>query len=119
MNYENAHRAFRHFLDDPFEATLYGYQPCMLDVVSWWAYQVDMKMYKELFTVFCDLADCTIVEFPWEVFKLTLLVMFCLLLPLGGFLIMGVISYTTVYRKGVLQPRIIKQRERFNRNFGE
>ncbi len=102
-------KTFKDFIDDPREATTYGYEPCLLDCLSMWAGVFELLVFKKMWSEFKALADLSIRELPLELAKQILTFAFIVLLPFGGFFITGVLSYVLYFRPSVLRPRVAKR----------
>ena len=113
------HRTLAHFLDRPRDATYYGYQPSYLDCISFTARLMSWKNVKNIPSMFYDLLDAEVREFPLQLIMTLLSVVSLILIPLGGFFIMGSAAYFIKYRPKVLQARMkhIDDRDGFGVTF--
>ena len=102
---KNCNYTLKHFLDDPYNATVNGYQPSYMDCLSYIANLFNRGTLVALWDEFAYLKYYTVQEFPWELFKVLLVMLVVLSIPLGGFFVLGTFEYFANY-----SPKKVKER---------
>lgn len=102
----NQNRTLYDFLDDPYDAVMYGYKPCYLDCLSWVSSWLCKKSISHALSTTCDLLDCSLKEFPIELIKCLCVWLILLSIPFGGFFIIGTFSWFSLYTPKKLEVKV-------------
>jgi hypothetical protein len=97
------------FMHNPNHATLYGYNPSLIDCMSGVAGHVSFKNNKLMMGHLSCLFNSTVKGFPLELVQFVAIWSIYISIPFGGFAVLGLVS-----RFGNFTPkRIAKRREKF------
>ena len=81
------------FFDDYRDAIDYGYNPSIMDCISYMASLVTFEQNKNMLSNFIDLFDESIKDLPRELSFFVAVWSIYLLIPFGGFVVMGLLMY--------------------------
>lgn len=104
-------RTLKDFLNDPYEATLYGFQPSYMDCLCFASTWFGSRIFKASWKTFLELGDWNVKQFPMELIKFILTLMMVLTIPFGGFFIIGTLSRFFTFRPKVLGPMVKSRKD--------
>lgn len=104
-------KTLKDFLHDPYEATLYGYQPSYLDCLCFTSTWFGSRIFKNTWETFLELGDCNVKQFTMELIKFILTLLIVVSIPFGGFFIIGTLSWFFTFRPKVLAPMVKKRKD--------
>lgn len=103
---KNYNVTLKDFLDYPYEATLKGYQPSIVDCWCFLSTCFNRKMIKDLLKQTKDILHCEVKEAPLELLRILILWGFVLTIPLGGWFIFGTLGYLATWSPKKIEEQL-------------